>query len=500
MKKKLLFVLAILTIAMFPHVIKAKDKPLKLMDGIFYEGYVNNKNPEGQGELFLSANYKMSTGYTRNDKAISIKGVYKGNEVGHVCVMDGYNVIFYATKAIYQINKKEKEISFVFKNLSMSENHYLENNLNSSFNVVYKYSKPYWEIKEHSQVIMVVNPISIGDYEFTEEMECKVDVDHEKFSFKQLSHILHYNDAVSLLFKNDGHRLRAEERGKRLDLDYNNFQVSSSFGSFEKEHRGGNYEKFSITAADGSVWKGAVEHTGYGDYDQEGRSLKDFNSFIKYSDGSEYEGTVSMYNKLSNTGLLALHLFKSQPASFKNIKYESGTLKEKDGHTTEFLNGKEKKPAPTFSKSYPIEEFFNYLRQKGSLTYTYSGPSEKMEGKRTENVKSYQVELGDIHYDCELTLRSDFTGSFTFVMSPSEQARQNQSIHLKSSGGHTRHAEYVQIFVKTWNKHNKVEGEWEIVDGEIHFKDRGFYHDFIVENNDVIIWDLLEPCRLNRVK
>ena len=120
-----------------------------------------------------------------------------------------------------------------------------------------------------------------------------------------------------------------------------------------------------------------------------------------------------------------------------------------------------------------------------------------MKGKRTDEWQKYQVELGDVHYDCKLILKSNYTGTFTFTSTPSVQAQQNQSIHLKRDGSHSRHTEYVQIFTNAWNEHNMVEGKWEIVDGEIHFMDRSrFYHDFIVESNDVIVWDFLEPCRL----
>ena len=239
--KKRLFVLAILTIAMFPHVIIAKDKPLKLMDGVFYKGNVNNKMPEGQGELYLSINYKMSTGYERDDKAISIKGVYKENEIENVCVVDGYDAAkFYARKAIYQINKKEKEISFEFKDLSF-ENRFIDNSSNSSFMIVYKYSKPYWEIKNYSKEVLVASLVSIGEYEFVEKIGCNVALDHNKFSFTKLSHELQYNDAFSVIFEADGYSV-SPDRG----LDFNNFQLSSPFGSFTKKYSNGNFEKFSM--------------------------------------------------------------------------------------------------------------------------------------------------------------------------------------------------------------------------------------------------------------
>ena len=497
--KKRLFVLAILTIAMFPHVIIAKDKPLKLMDGVFYKGNVNNKMPEGQGELYLSINYKMSTGYERDDKAISIKGVYKENEIENVCVVDGYDAAkIYARKAIYQINKKEKEISFEFKDLSF-ENRFIDNSSNSSFMIVYKYSKPYWEIKNYSKEVLVASLVSIGEYEFVEKIGCNVALDHNKFSFKKLSHELQYNDAFSVIFEADGYSVSPESnRGVgRRELDFNNFQLSSPFGSFTKKYSNGNFEKFSITAKDGSTWTGLIEHTGYGDYDEKGRSLKDFTSKIKFSDGREYEGTIDELNGYATMGLLASNFFKSQPTTFDNIKFETGQLKGANGQLSEFIYGEEKKVAPTYSKSYPIDEFLRFLQQKGELTYTFNGTGDKMKGKRTDEWQKYQVELGDVHYDCKLILKSNYTGTFTFTSTPSVQAQQNQSIHLKRDGSHSRHTEYVQIFTNAWNEHNMVEGKWEIVDGEIHFMDRSrFYHDFIVESNDVIVWDFLEPCRL----
>ena len=125
---------------------------------------------------------------------------------------------------------------------------------------------------------------------------------------------------------------------------------------------------------------------------------------------------------------------------------------------------------PTYSKSYPIDEYLRFLQQKGELTYTFNGTGDKMKGKRTDEWQKFQVELGDVHYDCKLILKNS---------------------------SHSRHTEYVQIFTNAWNEHNKVEGKWEMVDGEIHFMDRSrFHHDFIVESNDIIVWDFLEPCRL----
>lgn len=510
--KKRLFVLAILTIAMFPHVIIAKDKPLKLMDGVFYEGSVNNKMPEGQGELYLLIKYKMSAGYERvdkaisialaeawasqderDDKAISIKGIYKENEIENVCVMDGYYAKFYAREAIYQINKKEKEISFEFKDLSF-ENRFIGNSSNSSFRVVYKYSKPYWEIKDYSKEVLMASPVSIGEYGFVEKIGCNIAVDHNDFSFKKLSHELQYNDAFSVIFEADGYSVSPEEnRG----LDFNNFQLSSPFGSFTKKYSNGNFEKFSITAKDGSTWTGLIEHTGYGDYDKKGRSLKEFTSKIKYSDGREYEGTIDELNGYATMGLLASNFFKSQPTTFDNVKFYTGQLKGANGQVSEFIYGEEKKAAPTYSKSYPLDEYVKFLKQKGSLTYTFSGASEKMEGKNTGFIKQMQMEKGDFYYKCKLVLKSDNTGTFTFDISASEQAQQNQSVHLRRSGGNTRHFQYVNDFAKALLDGRKsVEGRWKVVNGMIQFEDRTQHHDFIVESNDVIVWDFLEPCRL----
>ena len=94
-------------------------------------------------------------------------------------------------------------------------------------------------------------------------------------------------------------------------------------------------------------------------------------------------------------------------------------------------------------------------------------------------------------------LKSDNTGTFTFSITASEQAKQNQSVHLRRSGGNTRHFQYVEEFTKAiLDGRTKVDGKWKIVDGMIQFEDRSQHHDFIVESNDVIVWDFLEPCRL----
>jgi hypothetical protein len=440
----------------------------------------------------------MSTGYERDDKAISIKGIYKENEIENVCVMDGYDAKFYAREAIYQINKKEKEISFEFKDLSF-ENRFIGNSSNSSFRVVYKYSKPYWEIKDYSKEALVASLVSIGEYEFVEKIGCNVALDHNKFSFKKLSHELQYNDAFSVIFEADGYSVSPErDRGVgRRGLDFNNFQLSSSFGSFTKNYRNENFEKFSITSKDGSTWTGSIENTGYGDYDKKGRSLKDFTSKIKFSDGREYEGTIDELNGYATMGLLASNFFKSQPTTFDNVKFDTGQLKGANGQVSEFIYGEEKKAAPTYSKSYPLVEYVKFLKQKGSLTYTFSGASEKMEGKNTGFIKQMQMEKGDFYYECKLVLKSDNTGTFTFSITASEQAKQNQSVHLRRSGGNTRHFQYVEEFAKAiLDGRTKVDGKWKIVDGMIQFEDRSQHHDFIVESNDVIVWDFLEPCRL----
>ena len=86
-------------------------------------------------------------------------------------------------------------------------------------------------------------------------------------------------------------------------------------------------------------------------------------------------------------GLLASNFFKSQPTTFDNIKFDTGQLKGTNGQVSEFIYGEEKKAAPTYSKSYPLDEYVKFLKQNGSLTYTFSGASEKMEGKNTGFIK-----------------------------------------------------------------------------------------------------------------
>lgn len=155
----------------------------------------------------------------------------------------------------------------------------------------------------------------------------------------------------------------------------------------------------------------------------------------------------------------------------------------------------------TNAPAYDTNSFLKFLKQNGPLTFTYKGTGDKIEGKRTEGLKKFQVELGDFYYDCKLVLRSDYTGIFTFSITPSEQAKQNQSVHLKKYGGNTRHYDYVNELIGTLtNKVFKVEGKWKVVDGEIQFEDRSQFHDFIIRSNDSLIWDFLEPCCINRLK
>ena len=155
----------------------------------------------------------------------------------------------------------------------------------------------------------------------------------------------------------------------------------------------------------------------------------------------------------------------------------------------------------TNTLTYDTNSFLKFLKQNGTLTFTYKGTGEKMEGKRTEGLKKFQVELGDFYYDCKLVLRSDYTGIFTYSITPSEQAKQNQSVHLKKYGGNTRHYDYVnELIVTLTNKVFIVEGKWKVVDGEIQFEDRSQFHDFIIRSNDSLIWDFLEPCCINRLK
>ena len=265
---------------------------------------------------------------------------------------------------------------------------------------------------------------------------------------------------------------------------------------------------------------------------------KTFNITVSYTFLSEHECSVKsdlapkpeFVDLIKNSGLNIpedqLHQTNTYSYSFDGVEVkvvdDTGRILVEDGGKTLNLiddtgtHGKIAltKGTPVISASLPgsteqphtnnaevVANFTKLLKQHGTLTYILKGTGTKKNGKRTDGLKGLQIALGDFYYDCKLVLKSDYTGVFTFSAAPSEQAKACQTVHLKRNGQNQRHHEYVQAFFDTaFSGKNKVEGKWSIVDGEIHFEDRSQYHDFIIINNDTMIWDFMEPCQINRAK
>ncbi len=143
------------------------------------------------------------------------------------------------------------------------------------------------------------------------------------------------------------------------------------------------------------------------------------------------------------------------------------------------------------------DSFLRFLKQKGTLTYTYRGIGRKADSDVMELFSYLQISPGDIFYDCTLVLKSDFTFVLTYTLSPSEQARATQHSHLRRDGVNQPHFEYVQSLISTMKRDKKmiVDGQWEKVDDNIIYKEKQGEEMKII-NNKVIEWKFLEPCRL----
>ncbi len=121
---------------------------------------------------------------------------------------------------------------------------------------------------------------------------------------------------------------------------------------------------------------------------------------------------------------------------------------------------------------------------------TFKGKGKGTQLESGDDLAPLGMESGEILYDCTLVLKADHTGTFTFAMSPSEEASYNQRIHYNRGGGAVRHYDYVAEFCnKLTSRAGTKSGEWTVTDNAIDLD--GFTFE-LTDSPEKVIWKLFE--------
>lgn len=305
------------------------------------------------------------------------------------------------------------------------------------------------------------------------------------------------------------------------EVTYSNGEITFDNPTFKLKDRG-SFSNNKLTFSDGSFfvlngkkWHGSKKLAN-GVLSKKETSE---NCQITYNNGRTYEGTIKttlidlIKAKEIGEAEYVDGVLTSNGTSEKWINGESFTKRHErlSGFLDADLVAAVEDGSLSESAATQKQEELNRQREedrkseivKGILDDWFAGRNQitfkgKEIGRLSEASAGIGFVEGDILYDCKLVLNKDGNGTFTYKLSPTESAFNNQRIHYMRSGGKQRHGDFVTDFCNTINsKLGSESGKWYIDGSKLKFGD---YSITISEDRNKIELMLIDYCTLYLVK